>query len=66
MIEILVAGERCDHVVTEMYGMMAFLKQRGQDFQSHGPQCEVVVVVLCQIFTCPSDIKMFRNQVYNQ
>ena len=38
---VKVAGKGCDHVVTEMYGMIALLKQREQDLQSHRLQCEV-------------------------
>lgn len=53
---VKVAGEGCDHVVTEMYGMIALLKQRGQDFQSHRPQCEVFFFFFGQIFTCPSHV----------
>lgn len=30
-----VAAEGCDRVVTEMYGVIALLKQRGRDLQSH-------------------------------
>lgn len=38
---VKVGGEGCDHVVTEMYGMIALLKQKGQNFQSHMQHSEV-------------------------
>jgi len=62
---VRVTGERCDHVVTEMYGMIAFLKQRGQDFQSHRPQREVVFRV-SDFFTRPSQIQMAVFRLENQ
>lgn len=32
---VKVAVEGCDHVVTEMYGVIALLKRKGRDLESH-------------------------------
>lgn len=48
---VKVGGEGCDHVVTEMYGMIALLKQKGQNFQSHMQHSEVFSPLFPLIFT---------------
>ena len=58
---VKVAGEGCDHVVTEMYGSIALLKQRGQDLQSHRLE-----VFFGQIYTCPSHVHVARFRFVNQ
>lgn len=63
---VKVAGEGCDHVVTEMYGMIALLKQRGQDFQSHRPQCEVFFFFLVRFSHVLHTLHICRIQVENQ